>query len=439
MKMEEKIYQLSRGSKIFSLIILFLGWAITTANRQISDIIKKQIRLEFFGALEGYYTELSLIMDVSFWVFYIITALLVGMYSDKVGRKKIIFISLFLFTLTSIMTWLTPHRNLPFLVFARSLSGAAVGPFFPISVALIGELFEVKKRGKAIGTFVGGAAIGAMFGWVIAGLSVDFLNSWRLAFLFLSVPILIIGFISWIFLKESPLYVNKPKKINLKNDLESTNNKISSLKGLLSNKFLVIAISLAALDLFSLWVHDDWIATYLIDVYSFEETQAAIYRALSGIGGFLGIVLFGIISDKIGRKKALATSLLGLIVILLLFITLGPTIYLYGIYYLYIFSFFTGFFAIAEFAAVYNLVLENSSDYWFATAMGFVVFFGNGFALIGGPSASLLADLTFIGANAYLLVPIIAILIRIPLTLIAKDPAFATLPKSNIEIEETIN
>jgi hypothetical protein len=44
------------------------------------------------------------------------------------------------------------------------------------------------------------------------------------------------------------------------------------------------------------------------------------------------------------------------------------------------------------------------------------------------------------GPNAYLFVPAIAIVIRVPLTLIAKDPAFITVPgQVDIKVEPKLD
>ena len=420
----EENYKGDMKKGLTALIILFIGWATTTASRQMSDIIKKEITLEFFGLNQGVYLELSLIMDVSFWIFYIITALIGGTYSDKIGRKNIICSSLFLFAATAIMTSLTPMHNVIFLIASRMLSGAAVGPFFPISIAMLGEFFEPKKRGKTIGMYVGGATVGAIFGWLIAGISVDTLGSWRFTFLFLAIPIVIIGIISLKLLNESPYFDQNSKLYQVQLNNPEENSQEFHIKIFFKNKYLLLVLVFGALDLFSLWVYDDWIATYLRDIYLFEATPSAIFRAIGGIGGFIGIVIFGFISDKLGRKKTLTISISCSLTCMFLFLFLGPNI---DPVFLYLISFFVGFFVISEFASVYALVLENTPYRKFATAIGFVVFFGNGFALIGGPFASFLADFTLIGPNAYLLVPMVAVLVRLPLSFIAKDPAFATI------------
>ncbi|NVM56446.1 MAG: MFS transporter, partial [Candidatus Helarchaeota archaeon] len=117
-----------------TLIATWFGWLITAAGRQVSDIVK-DVMAKDFGVQE--LLDISLVIDVSFWIGYIITALLLGILSDKIGRKKIIYMSLLLF---SIPTALISFASDQFFVYIRFLQGLSIGGFFPVAVALLGDL-----------------------------------------------------------------------------------------------------------------------------------------------------------------------------------------------------------------------------------------------------------------------------------------------------------
>ena len=392
-----------------TLLATFLGWLITASGRQVSDIVKNE--MQFTLGLEKRW-QVSLVVDLAFWVGYIITALLLGIWSDKVGRKKIIYLSLLLFSIPTGLLYLT---NIYTFVYIRFFQGLAVGGFFPVAVALLGDLNDVSTRSKAVSRFVAGGVFGAIIGWLMSGIVYDASESWQLSFLVLVPPIVGVAVINYFLLEESPLV----KKFGgAREDPIST---LAIIKKILKNRFLMIALLFCALDLFTLWVVDDWLPYYVKEVFAISLTETAIFRALSAIAGILGILFFGYYSDKFGRKKALITAVIGGLGSVILLAISSLTL---PFQYMYPLSAAVGFFGLGEFAAIYVLVMENAPASRHGTAMGLCIFIGNAIALTGGPIAALLSDYTVLGLTAFLIVPLIAIAIRLPLSLIAKDPAF---------------
>ncbi len=397
-------------SLVYVLFACWLGWLITAAARQISDIVKREI-----GTALGLTTRLqiSLVVDFSFWIGYIITAVGFGILSDKIGRKKIIYISLFLFSIPTGLFFISDAQS---FIYIRFFQGFSVGGFFPVAVALLGDLNEVKNRSKAVGRFVSGGVFGAMLGWLVSGIIYENFGSWQVSFLVLVPPIIGVALTNYFLLIESP-------KMNAKyRDREDDSLSIGmTIKKLLMNRFLVIALLFCSLDLFTLWVVDDWIPYFVRELYGISPTDAALFRALSAISGIMGIIFFGYFADKFGRKKALFTAVVCGIVSLSLLLVVAVWL---PFEYMYPLSAASGFFGLGEFAAIYVLVMENAPDNRYGTAMGLCIFIGNAIALTGGPLAAFVSDTTTLGLYAFLIVPLIAIILRLPLSLIAKDPAF---------------
>ncbi|MHA1279384.1 MAG: MFS transporter [Candidatus Helarchaeota archaeon] len=402
----------------YVIIACWLGWLITAASRQVSDIVKQEMETALGLNNE---LEISLTIDLSFWIGYIMTALLLGIYSDKIGRKKIIYISLILF---SIPTGLISISKPSTFIIIRFFQGLSIGGFFPVAVALLGELNRVEHRSKAVGRFVSGGIFGAIIGWLVSGVATQNLGSWRYGFLILVPPTIAIATINYFLIDESPM---------VKNRINSTKDNMTAIwdtiKGLLRNRFLVIALLFCGLDLFTLWLIDDWIPYYIREMFGVSPIEAAIFRAVSAFAGIIGILFFGYYSDKFGRRKTLIIAVLGGIIatigLIIISIENLPFIYMYPL------AAAVGFFALGEFAAIYVLVMENAPPNRYGAAMGLCIFIGNAIALTGGPLAATLSMNTILGLNAFLIIPAIALAIRLPLSLIAKDPAFIMLGKNN--------
>jgi len=158
------------------------------------------------------------------------------------------------------------------------------------------------------------------------------------------------------------------------------------------------------------------------EIFFISATEAAMFRAASALAGIVGILALGFVADKYGRKKTLTIAVIGGLLstvgLLLVAVLEAPFIYMYP------FAGAVGFFALGEFAAIYVLVMENAPSHRYGTAMGLCICIGNSIALTGGPIAASLSMYTIIGLHAFMIVPLIAIVIRLPLSLKAKDPAF---------------
>jgi MFS family permease len=398
----------SNRSSAYILLACWLGWLITASGRQVSDIVKNEMEVAL-GLTSR--LQVSIVIDLSFWVGYIITALILGILSDRIGRRRIIYVSLILFSIpTGLIALSTPST----FIIIRFFQGLAVGGFFPVAVALLGDIHEVKERSKAVGRFVSGGIFGAIIGWLVAGIVYDAVGSWRMGFVIFVPPIITIGLVNYFLIEESPKIMSVKEKPSI--------SAIETIKSLLKNRFLVIALLFCGLDLFTLWLVDDWIPYYVKEIFLISSTEAAIFRAASALAGIVGILFFGYYADKFGRRRALIVAVIGGLTstISLLFVS----VFKLSFTYMYLLSAAVGFFALGEFAAIYVLVMENAPDNRYGAAMGLCIFIGNAIALTGGPLAAALSDYTILGLHAFLIVPLIALALRLPLSLIAKDPAF---------------
>jgi EmrB/QacA subfamily drug resistance transporter len=108
-----------------------------------------------------------------------------GKLSDFFGRKPALIVGIVLFLIGSVLSGLS--QTMWQLIFFRGLQGLGAGALFPISLAVIADLFTPAERGKYQGLF--GAVFGVAFlvGPFLGGVLTDSL-SWHYIF-FVNVPV----------------------------------------------------------------------------------------------------------------------------------------------------------------------------------------------------------------------------------------------------------
>ena len=125
------------------------------------------------------------------WVvtIYLLTATvsgpIYGKLSDQFGRRPMMMIGVSLFLIGSLLCGLS--QEMYQLILFRGLQGLGAGAIFPISLAIIGDLFSPRERGKYQGLFGAMFAVSSIIGPALGGFLTDTI-SWHWVF-FVNLPL----------------------------------------------------------------------------------------------------------------------------------------------------------------------------------------------------------------------------------------------------------
>ena len=143
--------------------------------------------------------------DYFLWIllgYMVVTATLLvtfGRISDMFGRVRFYNLGFAIFTVGSILLWLTPgtgNTGALELILFRLIQGIGAGFLFSNSAAILTDAFPANQRGLALGINQVAAILGSVIGLILGGILSYF--SWRLVFL-VSVPVGIVGTV-WAYL-----------------------------------------------------------------------------------------------------------------------------------------------------------------------------------------------------------------------------------------------
>ncbi len=163
------------------LAVASLGVALALLDATIVNIAFPDIRADFTG------TDL----DALSWVLnaynIVFAAFLIpaGRIADLLGRKKLFWIGMFVFTFASALCAAAPSVGT--LVAARVIQALGSAIVVPTSLALVLDAFRAEERSRAVTIWAANAVLAAGIGPTLGGVLVE-LGGWRLAFL-INLPI----------------------------------------------------------------------------------------------------------------------------------------------------------------------------------------------------------------------------------------------------------
>src|SRR5689334_15774322 len=170
---------LDRRAKFEILLAILLGLFLGALNQTVVGTALPRIVTDLGGN------------DLYTWVvtIYLLTSTITvpfyGKLSDIYGRKPLLMIGITLFLVGSALSGLS--QNMAMLILFRGIQGLGAGALFPISLAVIGDLFTPAERGRYQGLF--GAVFGISFivGPALGGFLTDQV-SWHWVF-YVNLPI----------------------------------------------------------------------------------------------------------------------------------------------------------------------------------------------------------------------------------------------------------
>jgi MFS family permease len=245
-------------------------------------------------------------------------ALIFGRIGDLVGRKYTFLITITVMGLATVLvgflpTYVTIGAAAPIiLLLLRLAQGLALGGEYGGAATYVAEHAPDERRGRATSWIQTTATVGMLAALVVIGLvrlsqsATTFSNwGWRIAFWF-SIPLLIISIYIRLKLNESPLF----QRMKSQGKGSRSPLKDSFLK-YPNNKYVALALLGATAGQGVVWYTGQFYALFFIQIYlklDFIPTYALIGLSLVLATPFF--IVFGALSDRIGRKKIILAGCL---------------------------------------------------------------------------------------------------------------------------------
>ncbi len=301
-----------------------------------------------------------------------------GMLSDKIGRSKTLIITILVYSLFTCLSAFSQEGW--HMVAFRFLVAMGVGGEWAVAAAMVAEVMPTRSRAvmgsifhasSVFGTLLAAATIALFIGNpdVNAWFASKGIDGWRAGFFIGVLPALLTVWIRFT-LKEPDSW--KKARERAKEGKGEATGKLSDLFHKDHIRNTLIGVSLATIGLVTFWgchiygkdallrqsENNIIVAAQMVDAPANEkaeflalpENKATLKRsemmsmAINTIGGGLGLVLFGWISDKIGRKGAFifyhAMGFLTIIILFKFLIPGGASALVLGLF-LPVFGFFT--------------------------------------------------------------------------------------------------
>lgn len=272
-------------------ILSFLSGIVGLIRMSISYLLPYlKVDFEMSNTLSG-----AIISTMS--IFFALSKILLGTYSDKVGRKKVIILSLMFAVIMLFLVAMS--KNIVMLFIFWGLVGFGLGGLYAPTVAIINEESSPKRRGTNLGlpnamfTLIG-IALGSL---IITNLVSKF--SWRTVFIIFAV-------IAFIWAIMIIFYIKEPRQTREKLNIKKNKDiyKIH-IKEVFKYKNMRIAQILIILIMTWNFVLSTFIVLYLTGVKDLDNISAGMLLSAMGFGGFFGSIIVPTISDYIGRKKTI--------------------------------------------------------------------------------------------------------------------------------------
>jgi MFS family permease len=245
-------------------------------------------------------------------------ALIFGRIGDLIGRKYTFLVTITVMGLSTVLVGFLPTYNTigaaaPLILLALRLAqGLALGGEYGGAATYVAEHAPDEKRGRATSWIQTTATVGMFAALLVIGLvrlaqtPATFSSwGWRIAFWF-SIPLLIISIYIRLKLNESPLFL----KIKSQGKRSTSPLRDSFLK-YPNNKYVFLALFGATAGQGVVWYTGQFYALFFLQIYlKLDFLRTYLLIGLSLVIATPFFIVFGALSDRIGRKKIILAGCL---------------------------------------------------------------------------------------------------------------------------------
>jgi MFS family permease len=274
------------------------AWVVfaLTFGLLISDYMARQVLSAIFPLLKSEWSLTDSQLGLLSGVVAVAVGLLtcpISLLADRFGRVRSICAMALLWSVATLLCGLA--QTYQQMLGARLLVGVGEAAYGSVGIAVIISVFPQRLRATLTGAFMAGGLAGQVLGVAIGG-AVAASYGWRSAFLTIGVGGLVLALIyPWVVnewrLQDGEAVPRKPLEL-------------ANLGALFAGHRLKCAYVGSGLQLFVAAAIPAWLPTYFVRYYDLGLKPATSLAALFLAIGGAGMIICGMISDKLVRTNA---------------------------------------------------------------------------------------------------------------------------------------
>jgi SHS family lactate transporter-like MFS transporter len=276
-----------------TFIACFLGWALDAFDFFILIFCVSALATQFQA-------KVSVVSEAIFLTLAMrpVGAFLFGMMADRFGRRPTLMVDILAYSVFELASAFAPSLKVFFIM--RALFGIAMGGEWGVGAALAFETLPAEGRGFFSGLLQEGYVVGYLMAALVYGTLFPIVG-WRGMFVIGALPAFLIIYIRS-KVDESPAWLQGRVSRNAESHL---GKDILSHSGI----FVFVVVLMFAFNLFSHGTQDLY-PTFLQKNLQFTPQTVSLIAIVYSVGALLGGILFGTLSEWIGRRRAIVIAAL---------------------------------------------------------------------------------------------------------------------------------
>jgi SHS family lactate transporter-like MFS transporter len=280
------------GRPIHVVLACYLGWTLDAFDFFIMAFVLREVAASFGVQMGGVAFAITLTLACR-----AIGAVLFGRLADRYGRRPTLMVNVLCYSALEFLSGLAP--NLTVFLILRALYGVAMGGEWGVGASLTMESVPARWRGPVSGLLQAGYPSGYLLASVLY-LALPWLT-WRGMFMVGVIPALLVLYIRRT-VPESPDWQARTH----------AERRVGIWPVLRGHAGLVIfaALVMMGFNFFSHGSQDLYPSQFLGTQHKLTPGTISVITIVANIGAMLGGLLFGSLSQRIGRKWAIVIAAL---------------------------------------------------------------------------------------------------------------------------------
>ncbi|MBM7703032.1 MFS transporter [Metabacillus iocasae] len=227
-----------------------------------------------------------------------ISLLFAPLVSNKLGRKRLMILSLMMSSFLCILSAVSP--TFIFFLIVRTLMGISLAGFPSIAMTYISEEFPPKQVGIVMGLYVSGTTVGGLTGRVLTGVLTDII-SWHVTTLVIGLLSIFLSLLFWRYLPKETSHSIQAYSLNIFFTTLLSPFKRKELRALYALSFLLMGSFVTIYNYIG----------YLLAAppYFFSQTALGLLFLIYFVGTFSSTYA-GTVANSVGPRKVLLICML---------------------------------------------------------------------------------------------------------------------------------